>query len=127
MSLRPLSWPRALLGAVDPARSALANARGAAAEIARSVQERAVLMVGLEPAVTESDDLPDGTAVELLQRLGANPLTALVPVIVLSQEASDLRVLMRLRAAGAAAVIAVPPLGEGDWPYGEYTGAAPAG
>lgn len=62
-----------------------------------------------QPAVVViSDDLPDGTAVELLQRLGGNPLTALVPVIVLSQEASDLRALMRMRAAGAAAVIAVP-------------------
>jgi signal transduction histidine kinase len=62
-----------------------------------------------QPAVVViSDDLPDGSAVELLHRLGSNPLTALIPVVVLSQGAEDLRVLMRLRAAGAASILSVP-------------------
>jgi hypothetical protein len=53
-----------LLRAVDPARSALANARLAAAEIARSVAERRALMVDLDrgAARSETTELGDDPA-----------------------------------------------------------------
>jgi len=62
-----------------------------------------------QPVLVLVDDaLPDGSGAELLHRLAANPLTALVPAVVLSQDAGDTRVALRLRAAGAAAVIGLP-------------------
>jgi nitroimidazol reductase NimA-like FMN-containing flavoprotein (pyridoxamine 5'-phosphate oxidase superfamily) len=61
VSLRLWYSPRTLLRANGPARSAIANARGAAAEIARSVEERTALMVGLEPAAGEGEVPAGGT------------------------------------------------------------------
>jgi len=54
------------------------------------------------------DDLPDGTGAELLHRLAGTPLTALIPAVVLTQDAADARVVLRLRAAGAQAVLTMP-------------------
>jgi len=62
-----------------------------------------------QPAAVGVDaDLADSSAAELLHRLAGHPLTALVPAVVLSQSASDARVALRLRAAGAAAILALP-------------------
>jgi hypothetical protein len=64
-----------------------------------------------QPAVVVIDaDLPDtvGTVgTELLHRLGGDPLSALVPKVVLSAD-SDPRVHLRLRAAGAHQVLPLP-------------------
>lgn len=62
-----------------------------------------------QPAlVVVDDDLPDGTGAELLHRLAGTPLTALIPAVVLTQDAADARVVLRLRAAGAQAVLTMP-------------------
>lgn len=62
-----------------------------------------------QPALVLLDEtLPDGSAGELLHRLAGNPLTALVPAVVFSQDAADARVALRLRAAGAAGIIGLP-------------------
>jgi signal transduction histidine kinase len=60
------------------------------------------------PSVVIVDtDLPDAVGTELLHRLGADPLSTLVPKIVLTSDA-DPRVHLRLRAAGAAHVLRLP-------------------
>lgn len=61
-----------------------------------------------QPAVIVMDaDLPDAVGTELLHRLGSDPLSALLPKIVLSED-SDPRVHLRLRAAGAHQVAQLP-------------------
>ena len=61
-----------------------------------------------QPAVIVLDaDLPDAVGTELLHRLGSDPLSALLPKIVLSED-SDPRVHLRLRAAGAHQVAQLP-------------------
>ena len=61
-----------------------------------------------QPAVVILDaDLPDAVGTELLHRLGGDPLSALVPKIVLSVDTAP-RVHLRLRAAGAHQVAALP-------------------
>ena len=61
-----------------------------------------------QPAVVILDaDLPDAVGTELLHRLSGDPLSALVPKIVLSVD-SDPRVHLRLRAAGAHQVTQLP-------------------
>jgi signal transduction histidine kinase len=61
-----------------------------------------------QPAVIVLDaDLPDAVGTELLHRLGSDPLSALLPKIVLSED-SDPRVHLRLRAAGAHLVAQLP-------------------
>jgi CheY-like chemotaxis protein len=61
-----------------------------------------------QPSVVIIDtDLPDAVGTELLHRLGADPLSALVPKIVLTGD-TDPRVHLRLRAAGAAHVLRLP-------------------
>jgi CheY-like chemotaxis protein len=44
---------------------------------------------------------------DLVRRLAADPLTALVPTVVLCPE-TDPRIRLRLRAAGATSVLDVP-------------------
>jgi signal transduction histidine kinase/CheY-like chemotaxis protein len=64
---------------------------------------------GSRPSLVLVDDaLPDGDATELLGQLAGQPETALIPVVVLAQDAEDRRVAVRLRAAGAAAVLDLP-------------------
>ncbi len=61
-----------------------------------------------QPALVMLDaDLPDAVGTELLHRLSGDPLCALVPKIVLSED-TDPRVHLRLRAAGAQQVISLP-------------------
>jgi hypothetical protein len=61
-----------------------------------------------QPAVVVLDaDLPDAVGTELLHRLASDPLSALLPKIVLSED-SDPRVHLRLRAAGAHQVANLP-------------------
>jgi hypothetical protein len=61
-----------------------------------------------QPSVIVIDaDLPDAVGTELLHRLGSDPLCALLPKIVLSED-SDPRVHLRLRAAGANQVAQLP-------------------
>jgi signal transduction histidine kinase/CheY-like chemotaxis protein len=61
-----------------------------------------------QPALVLIDsDLPDATAVELLHRLGGDPLSTLVPKIVLSFD-PDPGMRLRLRAAGASDVLSLP-------------------
>jgi signal transduction histidine kinase/CheY-like chemotaxis protein len=61
-----------------------------------------------QPALVLLDaDLPDAVGTELLHRLGSDPLSALLPKIVLSED-SDPRVHLRLRAAGAHQVVQLP-------------------
>jgi signal transduction histidine kinase len=61
-----------------------------------------------QPAVVILDaDLPDAVGTELLHRLNGDPLSALIPKIVLSVD-SDPRVHLRLRAAGAQQVTQLP-------------------
>ncbi len=61
-----------------------------------------------QPALVLVDsDLPDSSAVELLHRLGGDPLSTLVPKIVLSFD-PDPAMRLRLRAAGAADVLSLP-------------------
>ncbi len=61
-----------------------------------------------QPSVIVLDaDLPDAVGTELLHRLGSDPLSALLPKIVLSED-SDPRVHLRLRAAGAHLVAQLP-------------------
>jgi signal transduction histidine kinase/CheY-like chemotaxis protein len=61
-----------------------------------------------QPAVIVLDgDLPDAVGTELLHRLASDPLSALLPKIVLSED-SDPRVHLRLRAAGAQQVAQLP-------------------
>jgi signal transduction histidine kinase/ActR/RegA family two-component response regulator len=60
------------------------------------------------PSVVVIDtDLPDAVGTELLHRLSADPLSALVPKVVLTADA-DPRTHLRLRAAGAVAVLRLP-------------------
>jgi signal transduction histidine kinase len=61
-----------------------------------------------QPALVLLDsDLPDSLPTELLHRLGGDPLTALVPKIVLTFD-PDPGSRLRLRAAGAADVLPLP-------------------
>ncbi len=61
-----------------------------------------------QPSVVLLDaELPDATAGEVLARLASDPLSALVPRIVLTGE-QDPREHMRLRAAGAHEVLPLP-------------------
>jgi CheY-like chemotaxis protein len=61
-----------------------------------------------QPAVVLIDDeAPGMLSSDLVRRLGADPLTALIPAVVLCPE-TDPRVRLRLRAAGAAQVLDVP-------------------
>jgi len=86
---------RARLGAESVAVGRSAGAR----EVVRRTQPAAIVV---------DDPLPDGSASELLHSLAGDPLTALLPAVVLSGGADDPRVVRRLRAAGAHAVLAVP-------------------
>jgi signal transduction histidine kinase/CheY-like chemotaxis protein len=62
----------------------------------------------VQPAVVLIDDTAPGMlSSDLVRRLGADPLTALVPTVVLCPE-TDPRVRLRLRAAGATSVLDVP-------------------
>ena len=61
-----------------------------------------------QPALVLLDsELPDAAPTELLHRLGGDPLSALVPKIVLTYD-PDPAVRLRLRAAGATEVLALP-------------------
>lgn len=61
-----------------------------------------------QPALVLLDaDLPDATPTELLHRLGGDPLSTLVPKIVLTFD-PDPGMRLRLRAAGATEVLALP-------------------
>ncbi len=61
-----------------------------------------------QPAVVILDaELPDAVGTELLHRLNIDPLSALVPKIVLAED-TDPRVHLRLRAAGADQVLPLP-------------------
>jgi signal transduction histidine kinase len=61
-----------------------------------------------QPALVLLDsDLPDSAPTELLHRLGGDPLSALVPKIVLTFD-PDPAVRLRLRAAGAAEILPLP-------------------
>jgi CheY-like chemotaxis protein len=61
-----------------------------------------------QPALVLLDsELHDSTAVELLHRLGGDPLSTLVPKIVLSFD-PDPGLRLRLRAAGASDVLSLP-------------------
>jgi CheY-like chemotaxis protein len=57
--------------------------------------------------VLVDSDLPDATATELLHRLGGDPLSTLVPKVVLTFD-PDPAVRLRLRAAGATEVLPLP-------------------
>jgi signal transduction histidine kinase len=59
------------------------------------------------PMVLLDSELPDATATELLHRLGGDPLSTLVPKVVLTFD-PDPAVRLRLRAAGAAEVLPLP-------------------
>jgi CheY-like chemotaxis protein len=73
--------------------------RGAQAlETVRRTQPALVLVDG---------ELPDATATELLHRLGGDPLSTLVPKVVLTFD-PDPAVRLRLRAAGATEVLPLP-------------------
>jgi signal transduction histidine kinase/CheY-like chemotaxis protein len=62
----------------------------------------------IQPAVVLIDDTAPGMlSSDLVRRLAADPLTALVPTVVLCPE-TDPRVRLRLRAAGATSVLDVP-------------------
>ena len=62
----------------------------------------------VQPAVVLIDDTAPGMlSSDLVRRLAADPLTALVPTVVLCPE-TDPRVRLRLRAAGATSVLDVP-------------------
>lgn len=62
----------------------------------------------IQPALVLLDaDLPDTAPTELLHRLGGDPLSALVPKIVLTFE-PDPGARLRLRAAGATEVLPLP-------------------
>jgi signal transduction histidine kinase/CheY-like chemotaxis protein len=61
-----------------------------------------------QPALVLLDaELPDSAPTELLHRLGGDPLSSLVPKIVLTYD-PDPAVRLRLRAAGAAEVLPLP-------------------
>lgn len=98
----------------DPASQALVaqalRTRLSAETVSVSRAELALDVVRrTQPAlVLVEDPLPDLSGAELLHRLAGNPLTALVPAVALSQDAGDARVTLRLRAAGAAAVVTLP-------------------
>lgn len=62
----------------------------------------------VQPAVVLIDDTAPGMlSSDLVRRLAADPLSALVPTVVLCPE-TDPRVRLRLRAAGATSVLDVP-------------------
>ena len=62
----------------------------------------------VQPAVVLIDDTAPGMlSSDLVRRLAADPLTALVPTVVLCPE-TDPRIRLRLRAAGATSVLDVP-------------------
>lgn len=62
----------------------------------------------IQPAVVLIDDTAPGMlSSDLVRRLAADPLTALVPTVVLCPE-TDPRIRLRLRAAGATSVLDVP-------------------
>lgn len=62
----------------------------------------------VQPAVVLIDDTAPGMlSSDLVRRLSADPLTALVPTVVLCPE-TDPRIRLRLRAAGATSVLDVP-------------------
>ncbi len=62
----------------------------------------------IQPSMVLLDsDLPDATATEVLHRLGGDPLSTLVPKVVLTFD-PDPAVRLRLRAAGAADVLPLP-------------------
>ena len=62
----------------------------------------------IQPALVLLDsDLPDSAPTELLHRLGGDPLSALVPKIVLTYD-PDPGARLRLRAAGASDVLPLP-------------------
>jgi signal transduction histidine kinase/CheY-like chemotaxis protein len=122
--------PGALAEMAEPAEAGLATAvvhvSGDAAShafVAQALRSRlgaSAVLVSRAAAATETvqrtrpalvlldDELPDSTGAEVLQRLAGHPETALVPVVVLVQGAGDRRVAVRLRAAGAAAVLDLP-------------------
>jgi CheY-like chemotaxis protein/anti-sigma regulatory factor (Ser/Thr protein kinase) len=62
----------------------------------------------VQPAVVLIDDTAPGMlSSDLVRRLAGDPLTALVPTVVLCPE-TDPRIRLRLRAAGATSVLDVP-------------------
>ncbi|HVU73574.1 MAG TPA: hybrid sensor histidine kinase/response regulator [Mycobacteriales bacterium] len=88
---------------------ALRSRLGAQSLPVRSAQTAASAVLRAMPAlVLVDDELPDGSGAELLQLLASQPETALIPVVVLAQDAEDRRVAVRLRGAGAAAVLDLP-------------------
>jgi hypothetical protein len=100
------------VGADPAARALVAQAlRNRLSVEVVSVPRAAVALDAIQrhqPAVVVIDaDLPDSVGTELLHRLGGDPLSALVPKIVLSAD-SDPRVHLRLRAAGAHHVLSLP-------------------
>jgi signal transduction histidine kinase/CheY-like chemotaxis protein len=76
----------------------IVNRAAEALETVRSRQPRLVLL---------DSELPDSSATELLHRLSGDPLSALIPKIVLSFD-PDPGVRLRLRAAGASDVLPLP-------------------
>ncbi len=97
----------------DPAAQALVSQalRSRLAVEVVSVNRAALALSAIQrrqPAVVILDaELPDAVGTELLHRLSGDPLSALVPKIVLSVD-SDPRVHLRLRAAGAHQVAQLP-------------------
>jgi signal transduction histidine kinase/CheY-like chemotaxis protein len=88
---------------------ALRSRLGAQSVPVRSAATAAGAVLRAMPAlVLVDDELPDGSGAELLQLLASQPETALIPVVVLAQDAEDRRVAVRLRGAGAAAVLDLP-------------------
>ena len=88
---------------------ALRSRLGAQSVPVRSAASAASAVLRAMPAlVLVDDELPDGSGAELLQLLASQPETALIPVVVLAQDAEDRRVAVRLRGAGAAAVLDLP-------------------
>ena len=88
---------------------ALRSRLGAHSVPVRSAATAASAVLLAMPAlVLVDDELPDGSGAELLQMLASQPETALIPVVVLAQDAEDRRVAVRLRGAGAAAVLDLP-------------------
>jgi signal transduction histidine kinase len=72
-----------------------------AAEALETVRRSQAALVLLD------SDLPDSSPTELLHRLGGDPLSALVPKVVLAFD-PDPGVRLRLRAAGATEVLSLP-------------------
>lgn len=75
--------------------------------VARAAEALETIRRSQPSMVLLDSDLPDATATELLHRLGGDPLSTLVPKVVLTFD-PDPAVRLRLRAAGATEVLPLP-------------------